>query len=39
VAHGAVEVSWRDLGRMLRERRTSSAPGLAEGRGPRRTGR
>ena len=39
VAHGAVEVSWRDLGRMLRERRTSSAPGLAGGRGPRRTGR
>ena len=39
VAHGAVEVTWRDLGRMLRERRTTSALGSTATRGPRDAGR
>ena len=39
VANGAVEVTWRDLGRMLRERRTASAVGSTATRGPRGAGR
>ena len=30
LAHGAVEVTWRDLGRMLRNRRTGTAPAPGE---------
>ena len=39
VANGAVEVTWRDLGRMLRERRTSPAVSTTAARGPWDAGR
>ena len=35
VANGAVEVTWRDLGRMLRDRRAASTGGTRVTRGPR----
>jgi len=39
VANGAVEVTWRDLGRMLRDRRAASAVGTTVTRDARGAGR
>ena len=39
VANGAVEVTWRDLGRMLRERRSTAVGGPSATGRPERSGR